>query len=592
MNRAIFILKKWFLDLKLGAKMILLCLGLYLITISLSGYFYIKVSSENVINKVSELSIQSLNTLSSNIDTEIKNVQNLSNIFLSSEAIQNALQSPYNQLTLSQINQVDSFIGRFRNSVPFVSSVYIYDNFGHRYYTDPFLARKLRYSSIFDAPWYKDVLGKKGGYILRLNADNAFISNRKSNFVSLIRNINDLDTIEPIGTLIINIEEKSFRECFKNLINSSDFDIALVDDKNQFIVPFNTPFAFNLLDDRDKIGQSVEKFNNRKYLVSYIKMDKTDWRLYSAIPVDSLVGKTDSGLTGIIIIVAINSTLLIIGLIFISQLATVPIDKLGKAMQQVKNRKFKKLQLNIGNNEIGDLQECYNIMISEIESLIDGIVEEQSKKRVIALNLLQAQFKPHFLYNSIDTVRSLLITEKKEDAEILLRAIGNYYRICLSKGKEVITIQEEVNILKSYLLIQQIYLKDIVSIKYNLDEGANCFTILKFVLQPLVENAIKHGIEMLGEPGLIKLSTKKEKEFVILTIEDNGVGIDNKVLEEIMNFRGEASDNSFGLSATIERLRLHYQNADVIKINSEVGVGTQIQITIPAQLPAEQKGRI
>ena len=251
-----------------------------------------------------------------------------------------------------------------------------------------------------------------------------------------------------------------------------------------------------------------QKVGNKDYLLSYLNIPKYDWKIISMMPFNEL--SKESSIFSVIafIVIALNSLLVFIGSVFIARMITTPIKKLIKSMKNVEKGEFKKVDITAGNDEIGKLRDGYNIMISEIQILINKVVEDQKIKRKAELDVLQAQIKPHFLYNTFDAISSLALMGRNDEVYKVMKALGSYYRISLSKGSEVITIGEEIEVVKNYLTIQQVRYGDIFTVSYDIDEVAKKFNILKLILQPIVENAIYHGIKPKGEKGNINISAK------------------------------------------------------------------------------------
>jgi len=204
-------------------------------------------------------------------------------------------------------------------------------------------------------------------------------------------------------------------------------------------------------------------------------------------------------------------------------------------------------------------------------------------QRKAELEVLQAQIKPHFLYNTFDAISSLALSGRNGEVYKVMKALGSYYRASLNKGSEVITIGEEIEIVRNYLTIQQVRYGDVFTANYDIHERTTKIKILKLVLQPLVENALYHGIKPKGESGNIHIAAKYYNNFVILTIEDDGVGMEEEQVQRIIH--GSCNDKkiSFGLWGTIERLRIFYNEEDLFCIESKKNVGTKIIINIPVK---------
>ena len=226
-------------------------------------------------------------------------------------------------------------------------------------------------------------------------------------------------------------------------------------------------------------------------------------------------------------------------------------------------------------------------MVSEIQNLLHQTVEEQKIKRKAELNVLQAQIKPHFLYNTIDALGYLALAGRNEELYEALEALGSYYRTSLSKGKDIISIKKEVDIVKSYLTLQKLRYGDVFDVIYDVDEAAYEFETLKLILQPLVENAIYHGIKPKGEKGIIRISIKLEDTNIIMSVEDDGVGMSEEELLNVTRDKIDSNSTSFGLKGTIMRLQFFYGINDLYMIESKKRYGTRVTITIPKERGAD-----
>lgn len=599
-----------FLNLKISTKIMLFYLVLLIFSVVLSSVLYQKIYSNIMSGKVSEVSLQTLYSINSNIDSMIGNSKNLSKIIIASDAVQKALNGKadytntaepvqsdsrqendfgaINSANLDAQRSITAYVSELIEGFPFISSIYIFDKASQRYGIDKQQLKSLRKNDISLVSWYQDAVSAKGGYILRQNAGDAFYDTGSEKYLSLIRVINDIDSQKPIGILILNIPENSFINSYKDIINKYDTDIMIVDRKGQSIVNFRN---FDPIDtgrliknsNNGETGSIKEKIGSTEYLISYLNIRKYEWRIFSVMPFNEL--SKESRIFSVIafVVIAINSLFLFLGSIIISRMITIPLKKLLKSMKSIEKGEFKKVDIKAGKDEIGKLRDGYNIMITEIQNLIERLVEDQRMQRKAELEVLQAQIKPHFLYNTFDAISSLALSGKNTEVYRVMKALGSYYRASLNKGSEVITIGEEIEIVRNYLTIQQVRYGDIFSIDYDIDERTTKVKILKLVLQPLVENALYHGIKPKGENGTISITTKYYNNFVILTIEDDGVGMDEEDVQKIMSGNQGDKKVSFGLWGTIERLRIFYNEEDLFFIESKKNAGTRIIINIPVK---------
>ena len=580
--------KKRLTDLRISTKIMLFYFLLLMFSITVSSFLYQKIYSNIISDKVSEMSIQTLYSISANIDTMLENVNNYSKAIFSNDDLQNMLRYSKPYLDLNVQTRVNASLIKLMESIPIISSVYIFDNSGTKYAVDKAQIQELKIEEIFEAPWYKEVTDSKGFYVLRLNAGGIFKESSKGNFISLIRIINDIQSQQPIGILIVNIPENSFKNTYKSLVSKYETEIVLLDENNENIIKnyssdkLSKDKILKIISGKESNSEVIE-LKKKEYLVSSLKM-KHNWKAISVVPFGEL--SKESSIFGFVafMVIILNSVLLFLGSIFISRLITTPVKNLLKSMKGIENGEFKMVEIKTGNDEFGKLRDGYNIMILEIQKLIRRMVEEQKIKRKAELDVLQAQIKPHFLYNTFDAISSLALTGRSAEVYTIMKALGSYYRTSLSKGSEVVTIAEEVEVVKNYLTIQKIRYGDIFTDSYDIDSSIEKMKILKLVLQPLVENALYHGIKPKAESGTIKITAKHYAGYVKMTVEDNGVGMEKEYIERIMGGRYDSDKTSFGLRGTIERLRIFYGVEDIFEIESELGSGTKVIITIPVEM--------
>ncbi len=583
------------MDLKISYKIAIIYLMLMIFSVILSSFIYEKIYDDIISKKVSELSVQTLYTIKSNINSMIQNISNNSRIIISNGDIQAILKNPNDGNDINVQIAMNGYISSIIDSMNNVSAVYIYDNFGNKYYIDKQSRANFNVDKIEDASWYKTIMDRKGYYILKLNAGKKANSNTKENYVSLIRVINDIESQKPIGTLVININESYFVNCYKDIVSKNGTNILLMDENNQSIVNPKDVSDFNQISEvvakklvkacgEKDYNSIIEKVKGQDYIFSLLKIKDYNWVIVSKIPFSELSKQLSRIYFIIFAITIVNGIFLFVGAVSISRLITNPIKKLLKSMKGIENGEFRRVDIEAGNDEIGKLRDGYNIMVFEIEKLINKIIEEQRVKRKAELNVLQAQVKPHFLYNTLDAMGYLALSGKCEEVYEALEALGSYYRSSLSKGREVITIGEEIDIVKNYFLLQKLRYGDIFTDIYDIDERVLELKILKLVLQPIAENALYHGIKPKGEKGNIKLTALLIDSLVKISIEDNGVGMTEEELDKVVGDKIGSNDLSFGLRGTIERLRIFYGRSEVYEIQSRKRYGTKVTITIPIKV--------
>lgn len=268
----------------------------------------------------------------------------------------------------------------------------------------------------------------------------------------------------------------------------------------------------------------------------------------------------------------------ILGL-FIKFSITNPVESLVSSMREVKTGWLRRVSIKLPNDEIGELKNSYNTMLVEINRLIEELVEKEKAYQKAEMNALQEQIKPHFLYNTLETIALLALENPRDEVYDAIETLGKFYRKFLSKGQEEITLSDEVEIVKNYLKLQELRYGDIFHDIYDIDEKVKNVRIPRLILQPIVENALYHGIIPKGEEGDIYINAKQKEDKLVITVKDTGIGASEERISEVLSKKSQ----SFGLKSTLDRISKYYSNKVSYKISSEVGYYFEVEIYIPLE---------
>lgn len=267
---------------------------------------------------------------------------------------------------------------------------------------------------------------------------------------------------------------------------------------------------------------------------------------------------------------------------------TQPIKKLCSQTRKVAKGDFTAQTKIESMDEIAVLTDSFNDMTSEIGMLVADIKKQEENLRITESRLLQAQINPHFLYNTLDTIVWLAEAKQTKEVVSMVTALSEFFRTTLSKGKDYITIQEEESHIRSYLQIQQFRYQDIMDYEIDMDEEIYPYSIPKLTLQPLVENALYHGIKNKRGKGLIRITGRKVKNRIYLTVEDNGIGMTEKELDKlrrgVYRIQNEEDTSGFGLANVNQRLQYYYGEEYGVFFESQEGEGTQATVIIEAKM--------
>jgi len=260
-----------------------------------------------------------------------------------------------------------------------------------------------------------------------------------------------------------------------------------------------------------------------------------------------------------------------------------PIDQLEKFAGSLAGGDLQARAPETSVTELQELTQSLNTMAGRLQDLIDENNREQENLKKSELRALQAQINPHFLYNTLDAIVWLAEAGQTREVIHITRALSDFFRISLSQGKDWIPLSEEIKHLTGYLTIQKIRYRDILDYEIEIDEALYHIQVLKLLLQPLVENAIYHGIKHRRGRGLIRVSGRVEEGWLILSVRDNGAGMTADRLQQVR--QGLAADSGesagYGLFNVNKRIQLYYNQPQGIEIQSEEKIGTTVSLRVP-----------
>jgi two-component system sensor histidine kinase YesM len=578
---------------KLAFKIPFVYFLVILLTVGFSYLVLNQISASSAQKKINEASLQTVTSIRTNVDLMIENVNNYSKMIFSDRNLQNLLRQGDVYANLQAQSKVSAYLYNLMQAVPIIDSVHIYDNEGHRFTVATQELPTYMEVDIKDAPWYDQVVNNKGRYILRLDNRRWPVETADGNIVSFIRLIRDIDNTAPLGVLVIDIKDDALVQAYSKLLNGNSLQIAILDENNQTIVADSTDeqggvVLHELLDTnktmleeqfrRSDSGYLTMHFGSRTYTVTYLSGGANNWKFVSISPHNSMESRNQSLVLLALLLLIINGIIFFVSSFVISRSIIKPIQKLLRAMNKAPSGNFMKVNAEQNSFELEQLYNGYNQMI---EQLLKRVIEEQKTIRKAELNALQSQIKPHFLYNTLDSITSLALSGDNEQVCDLIEALGSYYRLSVSKGQDVITVGEEIEMVRNYLKIQSVRYQDVFEAQFEVEEDCSQTPIPKLVLQPLVENSLYHGIRPKGTKGVIRISIKNVDGSTKISISDDGIGMSREEIEQILFTERQGQIKSFGLWGTMERLRIFYDNRDIFHIESEPGTGTNITLILP-----------
>lgn len=416
----------------------------------------------------------------------------------------------------------------------------------------------------------------------------------EENVFAIAKSIIGRNTGVRLGIAILYLKETEIASIYlDNIINEND-KFFILDNNNNIISTQDKNDLYQKFDEEkylgkyklDKIqnnGSLVVNIEDTQTLVTLHKFSKLNWKIISTIPMNEITSE-NKGITRLILIIGVTCLVFAFAASYmLSYTISKPILKLVRVMKEIKHGNLA-LRADVNtNDEIGMLGDGFNSLMDKITKLLDQIYNEQKLKRENEFRLLQSQIKPHFLYNTIETIISFIKLDLKENAIMSAKYLAGFYRISLSKGNDIISINDEMLLINNYLSIQKLRYVEYMDYELQFDEEILEYQIPKLTLQPLVENSIYHGLKQKEDKGRLVIKGYKTEECINIEVFDDGIGITQDKIDDILKSSPVQNKHTdFGVGSVDSRLKLLYGDEYGLKIESIVGVYTKVTVKLPA----------
>ena len=541
---------------------------------------------ENSINYMSQI-IQQVNY---DIDTYIEYMENISSVIAKSSDVPRYLFDQ-NQTEAEREAEKERILTQFQTIMERRDDIYNVAAVAKngRYIINQGDDELTGYVDIESLDWYQAAMESKSGIaVSSSHVQNAIQSSYKW-VITLSRALVNNQTGEREGLFFVDLNYSAISDlCNNNSIEEKGYIFVLDAEGNIVYHPkqqlmyggLKTENIDAIMECREDSLIIDEGGDSKLYTMS--KSKRTGWTVVGAAYTSELLKNNEQAQMWYLLVASIL-LLAVIGISsIISREITKPIRSLRDSMRKVPNGQFGTHVEVITENEIGSLGRSFNLMTSEIQALMEQNVYEQKQKRKSELKALQAQINPHFLYNTLDSI--IWMSEAGENDEVveMTSALARLLRQSISNDKEEVELEKEIEYVKNYLTIQKMRYKDKLEFFIYVDPRVAHVPIIKLVLQPLVENAIYHGIKYKETKGNLKIYARPVDGRVEIVVADDGIGMDEDVMEHIFDeHRKEQKRNGVGVPNVQKRLKLQYGSEYGIRYESVKGAGTKAVITIP-----------
>lgn len=560
----------------------------------LVSYISFQNSSSAIRSKISTYSVQMLNETSKNIHSKVQEFDNFGDELCYSKPIQSSLEQyakDGNNRSFQKADLVNDLNNYILSRTSQLTDIYDIEILGE----DQTLLYGMGYHTLSESnvQKYAALAARKTGA-----AAWSYDCLNGNHTIVFAKQIYSLYGREKIGFLYMVIQEKSFAGLYNSVELGEGTNLFIIDQTGVTVssksneAEIGTQFGGKSLrsdiENCAKSGGSIidRRIGGSQNLTAFSYIKDTDWYLVCTIPYDYL-NKELSGISWQILAVCVISVFFCIYFAFlISRSIVLPLNRLIVQMKQAKSGELTVRPTDYKNDEVGYLQENYNNMIATIGMLMKQNQKEQSEKREMEIQMLQAQITPHFLFNTLNSLRWAAKMSQAESVSNGIGALARLLKNTILNTSETVPIQVELKSIEDYATIQRIRYGAFFEIQYDIPDDIQENHILKFLLQPIVENAIIHSHDGTDRRVLIQISGKKEENRIVLRISDNGKGMDEQTVNAILNGKHGATGNlsGIGIGNVRDRIKLCYGEKFGLMLESEPGVGTTVTIHIPVQV--------
>ena len=568
-------------------------IGLVLLSIWIYFTISLNVTRDSVLNNSTMYTRQLIEQLNQSIDSYINYMEDISRMILANRDVANYLEIEYDNYEEKQLlyTSITDQFHTLLNMRDDICNIAVCSEGGRVVLNDGF-DEVNPYADIVDAEWYKRAILAKGEVVVSSSHVQNIVKGEYRWVVTVSRAIKN-SSGDVIGALMVDLNYNTINNlCEKINLGNSGY-IYILDEFGNVVYHPKQDLIYNgireetivpVIENEDGFLTQREEGGEKIYVIS--TSDKTGWKAVGVANATELISNRYKmvkiyvlSAAGLCIVAACLSYIIACGI-------TRPIKLLKNAMKRVENGQFDQLEIPINDRtEVGRLGRAYNLMVVKIQNLMEKQIEDEKSKRKSELRALQAQIKPHFLYNTLDSIIWMAEGNKNEEVVIMTSALSKLFRQSISNEAEKVRIRLEIEYIRNYLTIQKMRYKDQLNYLIDVDLSIGDCYIPKLILQPLVENAIYHGIKYKQGLGMIRISGQAFEEKIILKIQDDGIGMSEEELsqifdEHLMSDR-ERKGNGFGVKNVRNRLSLYYGSEYGLIYESEKEVGTVVKVIIP-----------
>jgi two-component system sensor histidine kinase YesM len=562
---------------KLRTRILLAMILLSVPPLIFLGYVSTNISKSTIVNNHMASNVQNLKATSEVADLLLRNVINMHRLILANDELRNELKESAvggEVLDVSTANRLQNVVVTNLIDTRFIDSICLFDQsfhavcYGSNGANAGIYALPQERSLLHKTEWYKRVEAAEGKEVFFSHNVLQGTSNGTGTAFSSVKLLRDPYDFSTIGLLVINMKKSIFKEAINGDALSGFIVVDPTEAGLRFVYEDYALMNMDMTENRTE-AELIGKLQEEGYLSIGYRNRTTGWTLMHIVREGSLLQDANriGGIT-YVFAASISAVALVLSLILsgsiIQPLLLIKkmiVDWSSKTGAQATGARPKR-------DEIDEIGETFKLISTENRQLAEQLIHAQLKEREAELRTLQSQIKPHFLYNTLDTIYWMAIKQKNKDIAKITVALSESFKISLNKGREMIPVFKELKHIEHYITIQNVRFNNRFAYHADVAPELMYLEVLKLMLQPLVENAFYHGLEPKMGEGTIRLTGRMEDGYVTFTVSDDGVGIQDL----------SVTDGGYGIGNVRERLALYYGPSSSLTIDSQPNAGTTIHI--------------
>lgn len=577
-------IKQSFLNLQIRKKLMLCFALLIALPVILMAVFYLSNSKYILEKKSSEYTSDILTELQKNIENTASELDTIFTQVHNNAEIQTLLTEisltvpSGGAVPANAKEEMDGILRDISYSHPDIESIYLLSYYDHTFFSAvPKITSGISGEDL-------EAIKQNGGDTTWLKCSD--------NIITYGRLMVSLQNVEPLGYLIINLSEDELFDIYSNISLYKDGSIFITDrggsilshgDKSLLGKRVSQDYM-NLILTSSDTSFSLKNIDGQQYYIACQAINNKEWYLFYQVSAVDFEHDFITLTQAFFVITLLILTLTLLVSVVLAKSISDPITNLSRTMQQVRNGNFDIRSDYQSKDEVGILSDNFNAMIENTNELIQTIYQKELLKQEAELRFLKFQINPHFLYNTLETINWISRIHGVPEAGEIAKALGDLMREGL-RDDDFVPIKDEIKNIENYLLIQQYRYGEKIKITININPEISEIKTPKFVLQPIIENALVHGLDSKIDGGNIRIFGGCDGKDILLTVEDDGVGMPEEVRRKLLNENLRKSDDGkhthIGILNVHKRLRLYFGPSYGLSIHSEVGVGTVVTIRIP-----------